>query len=604
MSTMKLRKRVSLVAVSALTAGVISVVSAPVASANIAGGTNAVTTADTFNVAVSPSTTGSASAVASGSGVANTSKSLGLIYKDASSTTAQSVTMFTTGTLALYSGSAVASAYAVTATGGTFSSPRITDAVTADSSGGTVSTDQKSVFWAKAAGTGTGIAVLWTPGAAGTYTVRLYGETSTLAPTALIPSGGDLVGQILVTVQATSAAGSYSAVYSLCNTATSATAATGTDASGSTNLANGSTGFINFAIKDSYNSEISAGDPLVATATNGAIVNLSTTIGTATGSTSVSVNDNSATISVAQSTANAPVTTTVTLTFAGTTVCSKTITIRGEASRMTVVPAATQTISGNSFTDTTYGVTGGNFRVQLFDTAGNLVIPSDGTARFAQVASTLDGKSVTALAISTAASAIASSDATGLWPSVNSLGTVTCSSTAGEDTDLKIQYQNTSGSVVTSPSFSARCAGLPYTYKASFDKASYKQGDVATLTVQFLDIKGNNASTTSTGTAGTVTFAQMDRVGGNPSAAKVTDINGRISHTFTIGSSGTFTPGTYIGLVSYADYNTFGAIQQVSYSITETVASVTNADVLKSIVALIASINKQIQALQKLILKR
>jgi hypothetical protein len=33
-------------------------------------------------------------------------------------------------------------------------------------------------------------------------------------------------------------------------------------------------------------------------------------------------------------------------------------------------------------------------------------------------------------------------------------------------------------------------------------------------------------------------------------------------------------------------------------------ATVTNADVLKSIVSLIASINKQIQALQKLILKR
>jgi hypothetical protein len=32
--------------------------------------------------------------------------------------------------------------------------------------------------------------------------------------------------------------------------------------------------------------------------------------------------------------------------------------------------------------------------------------------------------------------------------------------------------------------------------------------------------------------------------------------------------------------------------------------AVSNADVLKSIVALIASINKQIQALQKLILKR
>ena len=96
----------------------------------------------------------------------------------------------------------------------------------------------------------------------------------------------------------------------------------------------------------------------------------------------------------------------------------------------------------------------------------------------------------------------------------------------------------------------------------------------------------------------------MTRVGGDPTAATKTDINGRIAHTFTVGNSGTFTPGTYIGLVSYSDYNTFGAVQQVSYSITEAVASVTNADVLKSIVALIASINKQIRALHKLILKR
>jgi hypothetical protein len=36
----------------------------------------------------------------------------------------------------------------------------------------------------------------------------------------------------------------------------------------------------------------------------------------------------------------------------------------------------------------------------------------------------------------------------------------------------------------------------------------------------------------------------------------------------------------------------------------ESTASVSNAEVLKSIVALIASINKQIQALQKLILRR
>jgi len=598
MSTKTLRKRISLVAVTALTAGVISVVSAPVASANIAGSTNAVTTSGTFNVAVAASTTGAATATASATTTANTSKSLGLIYKDASSTTAQTATMLSTGVLALYAGNTTATKTSVTASAGKFSSAT----QVASDAAGEVASDLKSVYWAST----TNIAVLWTPGAVGTYTLQMYRQNSgtDTAPSASVPAGGTLTGQIIVTVVAASAGGTMSSVYTLCNTALSATAADGTDASGSTNLANGSTGFINFTIKDAYTSEIAAGDPLVATATNGAIVNISSTIGSATSSTSVSVSDNSATIAVGQGTANTAVTTTVTLTFKGTTVCSKTITIQGEVAKITVTPAATQTTGANSFTDTTYGVSGGNFRAQLFDAAGNLVVPLNGTARFAQVAATVDGASVTALAVSTAASALASSDATGLWPSVYSLGTVTCSSTAGEDTALNIAYQNPSGTSVVSNSFAARCAGLPYTYKASLDKASYKQGEVATLTVQFLDIKGNKAATTSTGTAGTVTFNQMSRVGGDPSAAKKTDINGVVSHTMTIGNSGTFTPGTYIGLVSYSDYNVFGAVQQVNYSIVEAVTAVSNADVLKSIVALIASINKQIQALQKLILKR
>jgi hypothetical protein len=42
----------------------------------------------------------------------------------------------------------------------------------------------------------------------------------------------------------------------------------------------------------------------------------------------------------------------------------------------------------------------------------------------------------------------------------------------------------------------------------------------------------------------------------------------------------------------------------MQYTIKSSGTTVTNAEVLKSIVALIASINKQIQALQKLILKR
>ena len=100
MSKTTLRKRISLVAVTALTAGVLSVVASPAANANIAAGTptsQATFTDGSLNVAVMPSTSGAAvsSAVA-----ATSNLSLGLIYKDASSTTAQSATMLATGALA------------------------------------------------------------------------------------------------------------------------------------------------------------------------------------------------------------------------------------------------------------------------------------------------------------------------------------------------------------------------------------------------------------------------------------------------------------------------------------------------------------------------
>jgi hypothetical protein len=75
------------------------------------------------------------------------------------------------------------------------------------------------------------------------------------------------------------------------------------------------------------------------------------------------------------------------------------------------------------------------------------------------------------------------------------------------------------------------------------------------------------------------------------------------TYTFTVGS----TEGSYnmvVDLPEFNDATTPQAAVTVAYKVAATTASVSNADVLKSIVALIASINKQIQALQKLILKR
>ena len=74
-------------------------------------------------------------------------------------------------------------------------------------------------------------------------------------------------------------------------------------------------------------------------------------------------------------------------------------------------------------------------------------------------------------------------------------------------------------------------------------------------------------------------------------------------YTFTVGGTTAVTAGSYVAIVEYASLAA-GTKQTPAYKISTGSTDVTNAEVLKSIVALIASINKQIQALQKLILQR
>jgi len=605
MSNMTLRKRISLVALTALTAGVLSAVAAPVANANIAGSatgsTNqSVATAATLQVATIASTTGAVVSNSNNAAIAGAAKSLGLVYKDATSSTAQSATMISSGALALYS-LVDATTTSITATGGKFTACYDQASGSTTNSGAcTVAADQANVVFAS---TATNVSVAWTPGAVGTYTLKMFKSAATSQTSTTYPSRGTLVGQVVVTVTAASVAGVYSSAYSLCNLDTSATtaSATSTDGSGSSSRADGEYGYINFTIKDGYNTEITAGDVLSASATNGALIGFGTTPGA--GSTAISTADNSSTITIGQPTANKPVTTTVTLTFNGTTVCTKTVTIRGEVAQLKVTTLTTQQLGVGSWTDANYGLSGGVFAVDTLDSAGNKVIPA--ASSMAQVTGT-GNASVTAVSIGTYATGIAATDSLGLWPLNSSLGLATCSTTAGTNSGLKIRYSNASGTTVDSPAFTVRCAGSPVSYKASLDKASYKQGEIATLTVQFYDVAGNKAASLTTGsTAGVISLPQMTRVGADPAASKVADINGVVTHTYTVGTSTGITEGSFSGYVTYGTINSLGGTAQtVSYSVAPTTSSVSNADVLKSIVALIASINKQIQALQKLILKR
>ena len=79
--------------------------------------------------------------------------------------------------------------------------------------------------------------------------------------------------------------------------------------------------------------------------------------------------------------------------------------------------------------------------------------------------------------------------------------------------------------------------------------------------------------------------------------------DGTVTYKFTVGTTGTFSAGTYTGVISYTGLAA-STNATPTYKVSTGGDTTSNSDILKSIVALIASINKQIQALQKLILKR
>jgi hypothetical protein len=97
----------------------------------------------------------------------------------------------------------------------------------------------------------------------------------------------------------------------------------------------------------------------------------------------------------------------------------------------------------------------------------------------ANAASLAGQTTVQALSVDNSATATSSTA-----PQRYSTGIYTCGATAGEVKTAKIDFTNTgSGKIVTSDAFTLRCADNPYTYTASWDKASYVQGELATLTV-------------------------------------------------------------------------------------------------------------------------
>jgi len=623
MSTKTLRKRIALTATTALFAGMVSVVSTPVASAhNAAGAANTQTSVSTPNanlfVATAPNTTtagvvgGTAGSTTAITTIDDSALSKGLLYKDSSSGTAQSATVLAGGSLSLYATVSTASAFSVS--GGSLSAVYGGDAAATNTKA--YSSNNRFAYVGTSVTTaGTGVAALWSVGTTvGTYTVSLLtGFATTSTGTSELPTSTNglvpptLSGAITVTVVAASGGGAYSSTNSFCRTAlnTTTTPINNIDSSAS-NVANGNNWAIDFALNDAYGADLDPGN-LLATATNGALLSFGTAGSTPVAGTSSTIVSASAgansMVLVGQGTANAPVTTTVTISYNGATVCTKTVTIAGAVAKLTVSKVGIEDLSSSAgstawINDGTSRA--GNFYVLAQDSAGNRVTTPSTLGTFAAVSSTLT-TTITGVTFDDASLANSTSSTSASQFTVGRFG---CGSAAGSS-KIQIKFTLANGTVINSDAFDAKCADNPYTYTASFDKASYVVGDIATLTVSFKDSKGNPSNSVTTTGAVTNTLPFMTFVSATGSASAVTDANSNIVYTLTVGTTTGATAGTYTGIVDFTTLTAVAAVKSTpTYKITTGGDTTTNADVLKSIVALIASINKQIQALQKLILAR
>ena len=621
MSKSTIRKRISLVAITALTAGALSVATSPVASATHYN-VNATNNTDAANGTVngsmmtasinSTTTTG----IITGNVAGTAARSKGLLYKDTSSGTAQTAVVLAGGVLSLYA--EVTTAAAFSATGGSFSGATTGTASTATQYNST----NTYVVLQKLDGGVDYAAALWTaPTTVGTYTVSLstgfvaVGATSVVPTTSLTPP--TLSGSMLVSVVAASSGGAFVASNSTCTVRMTgdAVAFDGTAKIDTTDIfEDGQPVYIAYDLNDAYAADLVTGN-ITVTATNGALVNVADSAATllaGTSSTDVYASDGtSESVRIDQPTAGAPLTTTVTVSYNGTPVCTKTVSIRGAVAKLTVANIATQKTSaavganGSQWMYQKTGVyTAGQFTVVATDSAGNVVSTDSTLGTYAANSGT--GVVVPAIAVDTRSSSANASSVLAY-----NFGSFGCGPNAGQST-VTIKFTTTgTGKTVVSDPFTARCAGDASTYTVSLDKASYTQGEIAKATVKFLDSKGNKANNMTAVGANSWVLPYMGAVDSTitattgASATSVTDGNGEVVYTFTVGSSASAVAvsGTYTGVIEFSA-PALGVKSTPTYKISTGGDTTTNADVLKSIVALIASINKQIQALQKLILKR
>ena len=610
MSTKTVTKRIALATVVALGAGVLSLVSVTSASAatnNYNSTNNATASMGAMNIATIPSTSGAP--IAALATDASTARSLGVLTNGdvaggSSAYTTQTATILSTGIAELYTTVTPSSAVLFKLTNGLINTTGTTSTLTLNGSlsqaaySGVLNSGIQSIAVKPASG-------------ATAFTVAMYTDSTNDSAVNLLSGayGGTLTlsALITVTVASTNLAGTVSTTNSGAwytgLTSPGATTVTGTLTSDSSTLAspgsigNGGVGYLDVRARDAYGSALSGAGLLQATATNGALVKFSAAQATAalitpnsnlTGSTDyVSVLSSGTAddyaLSVAQP-GSAPLTTVVTISWNGTVIGTRSFTFSGQIAKITLSSPLNGKIAASS---------GNTVSISYADSAGNTVYPT--AAYFTQDSASFGG--------------VVSNTSLSTVPSATAVGkvTFTCGTVAGS-TNLDVKYTNTDGTIITSNAVKVTCSGAAVNYTASYDKTTYHPGDIATLTITFKDSKGNLAndvdSITATGQVAAISTAGVSGIVVPTNLD--TPTNGVVKYTYSVGTTtGTFTNPVSFGYVdAAAKAASLTASGPATVTLTIADGSTSLNDVLKGIVSLIASINKQIAALAKLVTKK
>ena len=415
------------------------------------------------------------------------------------------------------------------------------------------------------------------------------------------------VGAVSVAIKATSAGAalhtyyfsvvsacavdSFSATTSFITTNSSGTtgAAAATNVDANTSATAGGNLFIIIAGKNAYGTTLTTGT-YAASATNGALLSWGPrgTLQAAGVVSSAILNpptgDDQLRVTPASTALGA--TTTVTITHNGTTVATKTLTFHAEAASIVIDDTYSGTVG-------TTGAASTGYIKYSYKSAAGAVVPSTASALVAAsqtaiVPAMTQGKAPTSSAA--AVTGIAAAQIADIGSTTSGVLGFDCAKT-GTSTVTIATVNTVTGATITSPVTVSCTTGID-TYTVSTDKAAYRVGEVATITITAKDSTGNLVSDATDMTSGVVSVG-----GGSLTKAVVAgDLfrKGVITYRAQMTTAGAF--NTVVTLP--------GTTKSVTAAYTVTDGGVSNAEVLKSIVSLIASINKQIQALQKLILRR